>query len=220
MMRMRPERRADLRLVKGDRLMKNAHIQAIALALVLVCAMALAQKPIALIGKDLTTWKTRGEHNGWKIESGLLVNAPPSSDIFTNEKFWNFELKYEYAVPKGSNSGMYLRGRYEIQILDDFGKDPSPGGNGSIYSLSVAKANASKPAGEWNHVEVRLVDFRVTVKINGKVVQDNAELTKATGGALDDKVNEPGPIMIQGDHGAVSLRNIQLKKLPGGPPKT
>lgn len=185
----------------------------------LIAAAALAQKPANLIGKDLTGWKTRDQRCGWKVENGTLVNNTPSSDLITDQKFWNFELHYEFNVPQHGNSGMYLRGRYEIQILDDFGKPPAPGGNGSIYNQTTAKSNASKPAGEWQTADVRLVDKKVTVKLNGVVIIDNAELTGPTGGALDDKVDQPGPIMLQGDHGSIQFRNIKIKKLPGDPPK-
>lgn len=200
--------------------MQNRRIHGLAASMLLIaCGIAIAQKPITLIGKDLSSWKTRDERTGWKIENGILTNTPPSSDLYTIKKFWNFDLHYEYKIPPGSNSGMYLRGRYEIQILDDFGKEPSPGGNGSIYGQTVAKSNAGKAPGEWNSVDVKLVGHKVTVKMNGSVIVDDVTLTGPTGGALDDKVNEPGPIMLQGDHGAVSFRNIRIKKLPGEPPK-
>lgn len=200
--------------------MQSRRIRGLAASMLLIaCSIAIAQKPISLIGKDLSGWKTRDERSGWKIEQGLLVNRPPSSDIYTTAKFWNFDLHYEYMIPRGSNSGMYLRGRYEIQILDDFGKEPSPGGNGSIYGQTTAKSNSGKVPGEWNVVDVKLVDHKVTVKLNGVVIVDNVTLTGPTGGALDDRVNEPGPIMLQGDHGGVSFRNIRVKKLPGEPPK-
>jgi hypothetical protein len=177
-------------------------------------SVAHAQGSISLIGKDLTGWKTRDERNGWKVENGVLINTPPSSDLISTEKFWNFELHYEYNVAARSNSGMYLRGRYEIQILDDFGKPTAPGGNGSIYGQVVAKSNASKHAGEWQTVDVKMVDKRVTVTLNGTTIIENAEMTGPTGGALDDKVDEAGPIMLQGDHGAVSFRNMTIKRLP------
>ena len=187
-------------------------------------AAALAQKPQKfggkeMIGKDLTGWKTRDARNGWRVENGVLINAGPSSDLISEEKFWNFEMEYEYCVPPKGNSGVYLRGRYEIQILDDYGRGTSPGGNGSIYGQTVAKVNASKPAGEWQKVWVKLVGHTVNVKLNDQVIVENVTLTGPTGGALDDKVNEPGPIMLQGDHGPIQFRNIRIKRLPGEPPR-
>src|SRR5512134_409244 len=107
---------------------------ALAAALIILCGTAATGGQRGgknLIGKDLTGWKTRDDKNGWKVEKGVLVNTPPSSDLISEEKFWNFDLHYEFLVPKGGNSGMYLRGRYEIQILDDYGKPTAMGGNGS-----------------------------------------------------------------------------------------
>lgn len=167
----------------------------------------------SLIGKDLTGWKARGLQNGWKVERGMLVNTMPSSDLYTEERFRDFELHYEYNVPKDSNSGMYLRGRYEVQIVDDYGSPPSVHGTGAIYGRIAPKVNAARPAGEWQRADVRLVGTRVTVTLNGKRVIENQEIPGPTGAALDDKVDEPGPILLQGDHGPVMFRNIRIRVL-------
>jgi len=165
-------------------------------------------------GKDLIGWHLRHEgHNGWKVENGVLTNTPPSSDLVSDEKFKDFEVHYEYKIPKGSNSGFYLRGRYEIQIFDSFGKQPESHEDGAIYAQFAPSEIASKPAGEWNSVDARLVGQHVTVVENGKQIIE-ADLTKGvTGSALDDKESEPGPIYLQGDHGVVSFRNLRIHPL-------
>jgi len=166
-------------------------------------------------GKDLTGWKLRheGGKNGWKAEDGMLVNTPPSTDLVTEEKFKDFQLHAEYRIPARSNSGIYLRGRYEIQIDDAYGKAPESHQNGAIYGRITPSENASKPAGEWQTVDVTLVGKHVTVVLNGRKTIDHVEIPGPTGGALDDKVDEPGPLMLQGDHGVVSFRNIYIRPL-------
>lgn len=173
-------------------------------------------------GKDLTGWKLRNPNgkNFWVVEEGgvLKNKIPPGehgTDLISEKKFKNFIVKYEYMVPDGSNSGFYLRGRYEIQILGDYksGKT-SKGGNGAIYAFKEPDVFASKPGGEWQTVEATLIGNKVTVILNGKKIHDNVEIPAPTGGELDRNVNEPGPIMLQGDHGAVAFRNIRIKELP------
>jgi hypothetical protein len=129
-------------------------------------------------------------------------------------------VKYDFQVPDNSNSGFYLRGRHEIQILGDFksGK-PSKGGNGAIYNHTAPSEFASKPGGEWQTAEATIVGNRITVILNGKKIHDNVECTKATGSEIDNKVTEPGPIFLQGDHGTVSFRNMRIKELPSEPQK-
>lgn len=172
-------------------------------------------------GKDLTGWKLRNPNgkNFWVVEDGVLKNKVPAgehgTDLVSEKKFKNFTVKYEYMVPDGSNSGFYLRGRYEIQILGDYksGK-PSKGCNGAIYAFKEPDVFASKPGNEWQTVEATLIGNKVTVILNGKKIHDNVEIPGPTGGELDRNVNEPGPIMLQGDHGVVAFRNIKIKELP------
>jgi hypothetical protein len=165
-------------------------------------------------GKDLSGWRLRheGGRNGWSVQDGMLVNTPPSTDIVSEQKFRDFELQYEYMIPAGSNSGVYLRGRYEIQIDDAYGKDPGSHQNGAIYGVVTPRSNASKPAGEWQKVEAKIVGDRATVVLNGTKIIENAPI-RVTGGALDDKVDEPGPIMVQGDHGKVTFRSIRIRPI-------
>ncbi|MGC9036826.1 MAG: 3-keto-disaccharide hydrolase, partial [Verrucomicrobiia bacterium] len=114
-----------------------------------------------------------------------------------------------------SNSGFYLRGRYEIQILGDYksGKT-SKGGNGAIYAFKAPDVFVSKPGDQWQTVEATIIGNRITVIMNGQKIHDNVEVPAPTGGELDRNVNEPGPIMLQGDHGEVAFRNIRIKELP------
>jgi hypothetical protein len=117
-------------------------------------------------------------------------------------------------VPKGANSGFYLRGRYEIQIIDDVEKNkPGVGGNGAIYNTKAASEMVSRKAGEWQNVQATIVGNKITVILNGVKIHENVEVTKATGSELDTDLDQPGSIFLQGDHGAVAFRNIRIKTL-------
>jgi len=171
-------------------------------------------------GKDLSGWKLRNPNGAksWSVQNGMLVNTASKdvhgTDLISEEKFRDFTVRYEYQVPKGSNSGFYLRGRYEIQILDDFeGNKPGMGGNGAIYNTKPVSMFASRRPGEWQEVEATIQGNRITVYLNGVKVHDNVEVTKATGSQLDDNLDQPGPVFLQGDHGAVAFRNIRVKAL-------
>lgn len=173
-------------------------------------------------GKDLTGWKFKGGTNpSWKAEDGVLANIKPEEkgkrgvDIFTEQTFRNFQLHIEFKVPKGGNSGVYLRGRKEIQVCDSFGKEQLGSGDcGGLYSKAAPKLNACKPAGEWNSFDITIIGDTITVDHNGKVIQDKVELKGCTGGALDGDDTKPGSLMMQGDHSSVSYRNIWIKPLP------
>jgi len=172
-------------------------------------------------GKDTTGWKLRNPagHNSWSVENGVLKNTvnqgEHGTDLVTEKKYWNFTVRYEFQVPDGSNSGFYLRGRHEIQILGDYKTDrPSKTGNGAIYNQIAPSEFASKPGGEWQTVEATIVGNKITVILNGKKIHDQVECNKATGAEIDNKVTEPGPIFLQGDHGTVSFRNLRIKELP------
>jgi hypothetical protein len=163
-------------------------------------------------GRDLNGWHLReaDAHNGWKVDHGTLTNTPPSADLVSDQKFQDFDLHYEYKYPAGSNSGVYLRGRYEIQIQDDYGKAPESHINGAIYGVVTPSSNPTKHPGEWQTVNARMVGNRVTVELNGVKTINDAPV-RVTGGALDDHESEPGPIMLQGDHGVVTFRNIRIR---------
>lgn len=168
--------------------------------------------PIQLFnGSDLAGWETLGDRpNQWKAEDGMLVNADTGANIRTVSEFRDFKLHAEWMIPEGSNSGIYLRGRYETQVMDSFGQEPHSRGVGGIYGFVTPTVNAVKPAGEWNTVDVTLIGYRVTVVINEQTTIDGQLIDGITGGALDPYETEPGPIMLQGDHGPVYYRNIVL----------
>jgi hypothetical protein len=172
-------------------------------------------------GKTFTGWHVRKpeNHNAWKVADGVLLNdlqpGEHGVDLVTDAKFWNFTVRYEYMVPDGSNSGFYLRGRHEIQILGDFpGGKTAPGGNGSIYNHTVASQFASKPGDQWQTVEATMIGDKVTVILNGVKIHDNVKVERATGSELDKNVNDPGSFFLQGDHGRVFFRNLRVKELP------
>ncbi|NAY90960.1 DUF1080 domain-containing protein [Muricauda sp. JGD-17] len=171
-------------------------------------------KPIELFnGRDLSGWHVDGEKNQWEAENGILVNPESGSNLITDQKFEDFKLHIEFQYPEGSNSGIYLRGRYEVQIEDNHGFVPMDIYFGGIYGFLEPNENAAKPAGEWQTYDITLIGRRVTVVANGKTVISDRTIPGITGGALDSKEGEPGPIMIQGDHGPIKFRNIILTPL-------
>jgi hypothetical protein len=167
--------------------------------------------PIKLFnGKDLTGWEALGKTNQWVVENGVLKSPKSGANIRTQKTFNDFKLHIEFRYPKGSNSGVYLRGRYEIQIEDNKGMEPMSLYLGGIYGFIDPWLNMAKEAGEWQSYDVELVGRMVTVKANGTTIIYKQEIPGVTGGALDSKEGEPGPIMMQGDHGPIEFRNIIL----------
>ena len=160
-------------------------------------------------GKDLSGWQTTGISK-WKAENGILVNAGSGSNIMTDQHFSDFKLHIEFRYPKGSNSGVYLRGRYEIQIVDSKGMEASRDYLGAIYGFIAPLEMMAKDAGEWQTYDVTLTGRLVTLSVNGVNVICNQEIPGITGGAINSNEGEPGPIMIQGDHGSIEFRNILI----------
>jgi hypothetical protein len=136
-----------------------------------------------------------------------MINEAGANNLVSRQKFNNFKIHCEYKLEEKSNSGIYLRGRYELQVLDDFGKPPESHGHMAIYSRVAPAVNASKAAGEWQEMEATIVGNRVTVTLNGKTVHDNVELSGITAAPRQQRA-EPGPIMLQGDHGKVWFRKV------------
>lgn len=163
-------------------------------------------------GKDLDGWQpqTTDRDNQWKAVDGVLTNPASGVNLMTTEKYDDFKLHLEFKYPKGSNSGVYLRGRYEVQVEDNYGRVPNSHYIGGLYGFLTPNENASKPAGEWQTYDITLVGRRVTVVINGKSVITDALIPGITGGALDSKEGEPGPILLQGDHGPIEYRNLTI----------
>lgn len=180
-------------------------------------------KPIPLFnGKDLTGWRLTDPHavSGWSVKDGLLVNdvsqekgKPHKSfgNLRTDREFEDFNITLEVRVPKGGNSGVYIRGIYEVQVVDSYGKPLDPHNMGAIYSRIKPTVAAEKPAGEWQTMDITFVDRHVTVVLNGQHIIDNQSVPGCTGGALWSDVTRPGPIYLQGDHTGIEYRNIVLK---------
>lgn len=176
--------------------------------------------PIQLFdGKTLTGWQpiVAGRPPAWNVKESILSNTPGAADLVTDKKFWNFDLHVEFMIAPHSNSGIGLRGRYEVQIYDDYGESPSKGGNGALYGRIVPKFNASKPAGEWQTFDIRLIGRQVSITLNGMRIIDRANIDGITAIAQDANEGDPGPIMLQGDHGPVQFRKVTLYPLTPAP---
>lgn len=167
--------------------------------------------PIHLFnGKDLTGWRSLGGENQWQAKDGILFSPKSGANLATEARFTDFTLHIEFRYPKGSNSGVYLRGRHEIQIEDSKGTAPWPGGFGGLYGFIAPSEQVAKAAGEWQTYDITLVGRMLTLVANGVTVICNREIPGITGGALDSKEGEPGPFYLQGDHGPIEYRNIIL----------
>jgi hypothetical protein len=164
--------------------------------------------PIHLFdGKNIDEWHATGE-NQWIVSDGVLKSPHSGSNIVTNRTFNDFKLHIELRYPAGSNSGVYLRGRYEIQVEDNKGQVPDVGLFGAIYGFLTPSEMAAKSAGEWQSFDVTLIGRMVTVYANGRQIICNQEIPGITGGAINSNEGEPGPILLQGDHGPIEYRNI------------
>ncbi|HVL15239.1 MAG TPA: DUF1080 domain-containing protein, partial [Gemmata sp.] len=215
----------------------------------LACAQAADPKPVEPFnGKDLTGWKFKDEKKrSWaamKVELSdststnflmfpskegsvkFLTNYKSGgTDIFTAEKYGDITLELEFMVPKGSNSGIYLMGEYEVQILDSYGKPDDKLGQGdlgALYSAAAPKKNAAKKPGEWQKFVIvfqapkfeggkKVANAKfVKVVLNDVVLHENVEMKQQTPGGLIGKEAPTGPLMFQGDHGPVAFRNIKI----------
>jgi len=174
-----------------------------------------------LNGKDLTGWRLvkPDSDNGWSVVDGVLQNRVVKEkdkhfgNLRTDAEFEDFNLKLEVRTMEGSNSGIYLRGIYEIQVAESFGKSLDPHNMGALYSRITPSVAAEKPIGEWQTMDITLVDRHVTVILNGKTIIDNQPVLGCTGGALWSDETKPGPLYLQGDHTNVDYRNIVLRKV-------
>lgn len=179
--------------------------------------------PIALLnGKDLSGWKLTDSHaiSGWSVQDDVLTNRPVQEEgkphknygnLRTEREFEDFNLTLEARVGKNQNSGVYLRGIYEVQVADTYGRKLDPHNMGAIYSRITPTSAAEKPAGEWQNLDITLVKRHVTVVLNGTKIIDNQPLLGCTGGALWSDEARPGPIYLQGDHTGVEYRNIVIR---------
>ncbi len=168
--------------------------------------------PVKLFnGKDLEGWHADGK-NQWVAEGGILRSLHSGANLLTDKTFTDFKLHIEFRYQQGSNSGVYLRGRYETQIIDTKSGEPEPINDqfSSIYGFLPPNKMMAKDPGEWQSYDITLVGRIVTVVANGKTVICSAEIPGITGGAINSKEDEPGPILIQGDHGPIDFRNIVI----------
>ena len=179
--------------------------------------------PVVLFnGRDLTGWKLTEARavNGWSAKDGLLINLPMQAsgqphlsygNLRTEQEFEDFNLTLETRPTEGSNSGVYLRGIYEVQVIDSYGKPRDSHFMGAVYSRITPSVSAEKPTGEWETLDITLVDRHVTVILNGRKIIDNQPVLGCTGGALWSDEFRPGPIYLQGDHAQIEYRNIVLR---------
>ena len=225
-------------------------ILVVALGLGIHRALAAEAEGKSLITKDLSGWKLKDSKNTntWKavgdvklderdpkklVGSGEAGDNPVlfrqpiehGSDIYTEQTFGDIEMHVEFVVPRSSNSGVYLMGRYEVQVLDSFGKPDDKLGQGdvgAIYSAAKPASNASKAPGEWQAFDIvfqapRFQDGKkiqnarfISVKLNSKEIQNNVEVKGPTGGQLYNNEAPTGPVLFQGDHGIVAYRNLRI----------
>jgi Domain of Unknown Function (DUF1080) len=212
-------------------------------SLLILPALALAETPFD--GKTLAGWKSQPAGKGkWQTGAAVinekdsskltlkeggsdLVNFQPGANLLTEAKYGDCTIELEFMIPKGSNSGVYLMGEYEVQIYDTFdkkGKDPKPGDMAGIYTFAAPKVFVEKPFGEWQSF---VIDFQapkfeggkkvsnatfMKVTFNGTVIHENVVCDKVTPGGLTGKEMAEGPLMFQGDHGQVAFRNIKVSK--------
>jgi hypothetical protein len=179
-------------------------------------------KAVALFnGKDLTGWRLTDPNavSGWSVKDGLLVNNPVQvegkhknyGNLETDREFEDFNLKVNVRISKGENSGVYIRGIYEVQVADTYGKPLDPHNMGAVYSRITPSMSAEKPPREWQTLDITFVDRHATVILNGKRIIDNQPVLGCTGGALWSDVTRPGPIYIQGDHTGIEYRSLVIR---------
>ncbi|HEY0709227.1 MAG TPA: DUF1080 domain-containing protein, partial [Polyangia bacterium] len=156
-------------------------------------------KPVTLVSRGLLGWRLRDSRHGacWRETAGVLESRATCTDIVSDGRYQDFKLHLEVKLAKGGATGVFLRGRYQVQVADDAGQPVSDESSGAIYGLIAPRENAAKPAGEWQTLDVTLVGRRVTVVLNGKTVVDAQEIPGPTGGALDSEEAVPGPVMLE-----------------------
>lgn len=167
-------------------------------------------KPVALVSKGLLGWRLRDNKKGacWKESAGVISSKAPCVDIISDGRYQDFKLHVEVKLGPGAATGVYLRGRYEVQLVDDAGKPPSDESSGAIYGLLAPRKNAAGKPGDWQTLDVTLVGRKVTVVLNGETVLSNQEIPGPTGGALDSDESVPGSVMLEAGKGPLSFRNL------------
>ncbi|MFZ9090702.1 MAG: 3-keto-disaccharide hydrolase [Planctomycetaceae bacterium] len=175
-------------------------------------------------GRDLTGWRTHeaNKRNGWSAEDGMLVNKTPKTDfsatgayanLRTEDVYEDFRLHIEFLVERDRNSGVYLRGMYEVQVVDRDSRMQGIQGVGAVFGRITPATNAGYPGGQWQTYEITLVDRHISVVLNDVPVIDNQPVRGPTAGAIHTHPLRPGPIYLQGDHTSVKYRNIRLQRV-------
>ncbi len=168
-------------------------------------------------GRDLTGWRLvePKADNGWSVADGVLMNriqqGKHHGNLRTEAEFGDFQLTLEVRTQERSNSGIYLRGIYEVQIAETYGRPVDSHNMGALYSRITPSVAAEKPVGEWQTLAITLVQRHLTVVLNGKTIIDNQPVLGCTGGALTSDETKPGPLYLQGDHTNIDYRNIVLR---------
>lgn len=163
-------------------------------------------------GLDFAGWTfdNPAKSSSWKVENGCLVNKSAGSNITTKDTFNDFKLHIEVNCPSNANSGIYLRGRYEVQVEDDSIGEPPTHHMGAVYGFLAPVPEQPRRPGVWQTFDITLLGRFVTVVQNGQTIINNQEISGITGGAIDSHEELPGPIYLQGDHGGIAYRNIVL----------
>ena len=171
-------------------------------------------KPIQLFdGKDLAGWHMDNPKTDkpWKVVDGTLVSPGHGPEIINDQKFKDFKLHVEFNCGAGANSGVYLRGRYEVQIEDNSIQEPPSHHTGGIYGFIAPEPEQPRKPDAWQTYDITLIGRMVTVVQNGVTIIDHKEIPGLTGGALDSHEAAPGPIYLQGsEDGHVAFRNITI----------
>jgi hypothetical protein len=160
---------------------------------------------------DLTGWHVVQGDSAWEVADGVLRNMRHGGNLVSDQTFTDFQLQLEFRYAEGGNSGVYLRGRYEVQILDSPTDEPASDLLGAIYGFLPPSRIVTRGPGAWNTFDITLVGRLVTVRVNGTTVINEQAIPGITGGALDSDEGAPGPLLLQGDHGPIDFRNIVLR---------
>jgi hypothetical protein len=171
-------------------------------------------KPIRLFdGKDLVGWTFADptQANMWSVAGGTLVKLGRGSEIVTTSRFGDFKLHVEFNCGPMANSGVYLRGRYEVQIETNAAQEPPNRRMGSVYGFIAPQPPLASAPNVWQSYDITLVGRTVTVVHDGRTIIDRREIPGITGGALNTDEGSPGPIYLQGtEDGRVAFRNIVI----------
>src|SRR5260370_29578937 len=171
-------------------------------------------KPVSLFnGKDLTGWNMSDPNatTVWKVENATLGSPGHGPEIIHEQNFQDFKLHVEFNCGANANSGVYVRGRYEVQIEDNSIEEPPSHHTGGVYGFIAPSPELPRKPGEWQSFDITLIGRTITVVQNGKTIIDNQEVPGITGGALDSHEELPGPIYLQGsEDNHVAFRNIVI----------